>query len=105
MRVLGFGRNSDGEFQIIVEQPFIQVEKMQDEDIKTYAEKLGYRIVNPKNWTYATPTVYLSDMHDENVIRSNKGNVFVIDCDIRINIPELKAGGIRRLTNEIDIIG
>lgn len=105
MRVLGFGRNSDGEFQIIVEQPFIQGEKMQDEDIKIYAEKLGYRIVNPKNWTYATPTVYLSDMHDENVIRSDKGNVFVIDCDIRINIPELKAGGIRRLTNEIDIIG
>lgn len=30
----------------------------------------------------ATPTIYLSDMHDENVIRSDKGNVFVVDCDI-----------------------
>lgn len=53
----------------------------------------------------ATPAIYLSDMHDENVIRSDKGNVFVVDCDIRINIPELNAGGIRKLTNEIEFIG
>ena len=104
MRVLGFGRDSDGAFQIIVEQPFIQGEKMQHEEIKDYAEKLGYKIINPKNWTYATPEIYLSDMHDENVIRSSKGNIFVIDCDIRINVPELKAGGTRKLTNEIDFV-
>ena len=41
-----------------------------------------------------------SDMHDENVIRSDSGNVFVIDCDIRINTPELKCGGVRNLSTQ-----
>ena len=44
----------------------------------------------------------LSDMHDENVIRSQSGNIIVIDCDIRINTPELKCGGTRILTTEIE---
>lgn len=58
---------------------------------------------NPRNWTYATPDIYLSDIHDENIIRSISGNIFVIDCDIRINIPELKADGIRHLTTEVEV--
>lgn len=43
-----------------------------------------------------------STLHDENVIRSPRGNIFVIDCDIGINIPELRCGGIRTLTTEIE---
>ena len=41
-------------------------------------------------------------MHDENLIRSGGGNVFVIDCDIRINTPELNNGGKRILTTEVE---
>lgn len=101
MTVLGFGRNGKGAFQIVVEQPFIQGGMMADGEIEQYVHALGFRLVNPKNWTYATEEIYLSDMHDENVLRSAKGNVFVIDCDIRINTPELKAGGTRKLVTHI----
>lgn len=59
---------------------------------------------NPRNWTYATPEIYLSDMHDENIIKSREGNIFVVDCDIRINTPELRAGGTRTLTTEVEIL-
>ena len=52
-------------------------------------------------WTYATPDIYLSDMHDENVIRSAAGSIFVVDCDIRINTPELRNGGTRQLTTDV----
>lgn len=48
------------------------------------------------------PEIYLSDMHDENVIKSDAGTFFVVDCDIRINTPELKHGGIRNLTTEVE---
>ncbi len=75
---------------------------MEDAEIQTFAEKMGFTLMNPRNWTYATPEIYLSDLHDENVIRSANGNVFVVDCDIRINTPELKQGGIRQLTTEIE---
>ena len=89
-------------FNITVEQPFIQGYRMDDKEIAEYTTKLGYKLINPKNWTFATERIYLSDMHDENVIRSNKGNVFVVDCDIRINTPELRIGGTQILTNEIE---
>ncbi|MGM9700625.1 MAG: hypothetical protein ACI3YX_04270 [Prevotella sp.] len=43
-------------------------------------------------------------MHDENVLRSSNGNVFVVDCDIRINTPELLQDGIRVLNHEVHIM-
>lgn len=89
-------------FDIIVEQPFIQGSRMNDNEIAEYAVNLGYKLINSKNWTFATERIYLSDMHDENVIRSPKGNVFVVDCDIRINTPDLRVGGTQILTNEIE---
>ena len=66
--------------------------------------KMGFELRNPRNWTYATPDIYLSDLHDENVILSREGNVFVVDCDIRINTPQLRAGGTRTLTTEVDFL-
>ncbi len=104
MIVLGFGRNSDGDFMVIATQTFFQGERMSEEEIRAYTESLGFKLVNPRNWTYSTPDVYLSDMHDENVIRDKDGVVYVIDCDIRINTPELRAGGTRELTNEVEIL-
>lgn len=102
LTVLGFGRDSNNEFKIIVEQPFIKGERISDDEIAVYMEKMGFKLCNPRNWTFATPEIYLSDMHDENVIRSQSGNIFVIDCDIRINTPELKCGGIRTLTTILE---
>ena len=75
---------------------------MSDEEIATYMQCMGFELRNPRNWTYATPEIYLSNIHDENVIRSESGNVFVVDCDIRINTPELNSGGTRLLTREVE---
>lgn len=77
---------------------------MSDAEIRTFAEKMGFELRNPRNWTYATPEIYLSDMHDENIIKSREGNIFVVDCDIRINTSELRAGGTRTLTTEVEIL-
>lgn len=101
--VLGFGRNSDREFVIVGEQPFIQGRQMSDDAIADFAKHMGFRSINPKNWTFATKDIYLSDMHDENVLESSEGHVCVIDCDIRINTPELRACGTRISTTEVDI--
>ena len=66
--------------------------------------KMGFDLINPRNWTYSTQEIYLSDMHDENVLRSSSGTVFVVDCDIRINTPQLRAGGTRTLTTDVEIL-
>ena len=105
LTVLGFGRNQKGEFKIICEQPFIGGSHVSDEEIAEYMRRMGFELKNPHNWTYATPDIYLSDMHDENVIRSNRTHtIFVIDCDIRINTPELRQGGTRTLTNAVEFV-
>jgi len=104
LKVLGFGRTSEGDFQVIVEQAHIQGEQMADEEIQQFAKKIGFKLRNPRNWTYTTPEIYLSDLHDENVIKSVNGNIFVIDCDIRLNTPDLKLDGVRELTTEVEFI-
>ena len=101
LTVLGFGRNETGEFKIICEQPFIGGSHVSDEEIAKYMQRMGFKLKNPRNWTYATPEIYLSDMHDENVIRSETGAICVVDCDIRINTPELRENGTRQLTTEV----
>ena len=98
--VLGFGK-ADEEFKIIVEQAFVKGTHVPDSEISTFAQNMDFKQINPKNWTYATPEIYLSDLHDENVIHSEEGNIFVVDCDIRINTPELRCGGVRELTTEV----
>ena len=104
MNVLGFGRNTNNDFMVIVEQPFIHGKMMADSEIATFVEQMGFKSINPKNWTFANKDIYLSDMHDENILRTPNGHVCVIDCDIRINIPELRTGGTRKLINEVEII-
>ncbi len=101
LTVIGFGRDSQGEFKIIAEQPFIEGQPVNDVEIADFMQKMGFELKNPRNWTYATPDIYLSDMHDENIIRSTAGSIFVIDCDIRINTPELRNGGTRKLTTNV----
>lgn len=101
MKVLGFGRNTNGEFKIIVEQPFIKGMHISEGEIGNFMISMGFELRNPRNWTYVTPEIYLSDMHDENVLRSAAGTIFVVDCDIRINTPELRQGGNRILTTEV----
>ena len=75
---------------------------MTDEEIADYMKRMGFTLINPRNWTYATPDIYLSDMHDENIIQSSNRAVFVVDCDIRINTPELRCGGTRILSTEVE---
>ena len=102
LTILGFGRDKRGDFKIIAEQPYIEGLPVSDNEIADYMHQMGFVLKNPRNWTYTTPDIYLSDMHDENVIRSKKsGTLFVVDCDIRINTPELRQGGSRALSTEV----
>jgi hypothetical protein len=104
LTVLGFGRDKNHDFKIIAEQPFIEGLPVDDNEIVDFMRQMGFELKNPRNWTYATPEIYLSDLHDENVIKSKTGTIFVVDCDIRINTPELRQGGIRALTNEVKFL-
>ena len=87
----------------MVEQPFVEGVHATDRQIETYMKHMGFELRNARSWTYATPEIYLSDMHDENVLQTTDGTIVVVDCDIRINVPELKQGGVRTLSTEVEI--
>lgn len=102
--VLGFGEDKDGRFKIMVEQPFIQGFPVSQEEINNYMASMGFKLKDSRSWTYYTPEIYLSDMHDENVLKSSSGTFFVIDCDIRINSPILKSNGTRLLNTDVELL-
>ena len=85
LTVLAFGRNSDGAFQVIVEQPFIQGSKLSESEIGDYASNMGFALKSAYSWTYLIPGIYISDLHDENVLRTKGGNIAVIDAELRLN--------------------
>ena len=97
MQLLGFGRNSFGEFCAIYKQPFImgqrptqkQIEDFLKEitegDIKSYSMEGG--------WNYKNSSFLFDDFHEENVIVDKDGRLQVIDSDIRFNTVELGLGG------------
>ena len=88
----------------MVEQPFIQGFPISQEEINTYMASMGFKLQDSRSWTYYTPEIYLSDMHDENVLKSSSGTVFVVDCDIRINSPILKSNGTRLLNTDVELL-
>ena len=43
-------------------------------------------------------------MQIKDVLESPMGNIFVVDCDVRINTPKLKCKGVRSIVNEVEIL-
>ena len=102
MKITGFGRNSLGEFQFIVEQPFIQGGHVSYSEICEYMTKAGFSKTNQdRGNTYITKYLYASDLHDENVLKTANGNLIVIDADVRWNTAELFRGGEYVIDNSI----
>ena len=100
LKVIGFGRNSNGEFQFLVEQPFIQGEPATQEEIDKFITKAGFeKSKKDKGNTFISDDLYLSDLHDENVIKTPKGNLVVIDADLRLNTPDFNRNGKYKINN------
>lgn len=102
LEIKGFGRNSKGKFQFIVEQPFIQGEPATQEEIDKFITKIGFsKSEKDRGNTFLSDDLYLSDLHDENVIKTPQGDLVVIDADLRLNTPDLNRGGKYKVNNSI----
>lgn len=95
IKVLGFGRNSNGDFQVIVEQPFIKGEKLTPSEIKNHLESIGFK--EDENGNFSNDDTIIEDVHTGNAIKTPEGNIVVIDPIMRLNTPEQGYGGKRRI--------
>lgn len=93
LSILGFGRNKDGLFQILVQQPFVQGERPSDVQLASLMSDLKCNPYHGSKTDYMVPTIYIGDIHDENVILTAEGNLRVIDGEFRLNTPGLTGNG------------
>lgn len=100
LRVIGFGRNANGDFQVIVEQPFVQGEKLTKSEIDSYLIKLGF--TENENGHFSNNDTIIEDVHTGNAIKTLDGNIVVIDPIMRLNTPEQGYGGTRKVGNGIN---
>ena len=95
MDVLGFAKNEFGEFCIIYTQPFVEGTKPTRQQIEEHIGQIGRGvdryILDGTN--YKNDYILFDDLHKENVILDTKGNLRVIDSDLKFNTPELGLGG------------
>lgn len=89
MHVIGFSRDSDGLFRIILTQPYIRCLRLATkEEIDLLANKKGFR----DNWSgqgvnYISERIALEDMHPANVfIDAVTSQPICIDCIVKFRL-------------------
>jgi len=98
LNVKGFTRDDDGTFYIVAEQPFIIGEHVGLSEIRQYMSHLGF--AQQRN-IYTNGCLYVTDLHDQNVIKTDCGTLIVIDADIRLNTPEVNKNGRYKIIDQI----
>lgn len=90
MRVIGFTRDADGLFRIILTQPYIECSRLATEDeINTMVSNKGFHNANSEtSKTYISDHIRLEDMHPANVfVESKTLKPICIDCIVKFFRP------------------
>lgn len=96
MRVIGFGRDEEGQFGVLIEQPYIEGTVVPEEERATFMYRLGFSDAGEDfgmHLNYKTDNLYIGDVNEYNVFKHTNGAIFVFDCDCRLNVPTLGCGG------------
>lgn len=94
MELLGLGRNDEGEFCIVIRQPFVEGSFLEAEEVHMDILDDFRMITTPEGRKeFATDNLLLGDLHDRNVLRTPEGRLAVIDCNTWLNTPERGRGG------------
>ena len=95
LKVIGFGRDEEGSFGILVEQPYVEGEAVSEEERLDFMSKMGFSEAGfdyGMHLNYKTDYLYIGDLNDYNVLKGESG-IHVFDCDCRLNVPTLGFGG------------
>ena len=96
MRVIGFGRDEDNNFGVLIEQPYIEGMPVSEDERADFMYKMGFEDAGEDygmHLNYKTDTLYVGDLNDYNLLKHENGSIFVFDCDCRLNVPSLGCGG------------
>lgn len=91
MRVIGFVRDEDGSFGVLIEQPYIEGVAVSEEERAEFMHRMGFDDVDADfgmHLNYKTDNLYIGDLNEFNVLKGENG-IHVFDCDCRLNVPTL----------------
>ena len=95
MTTIGFGRGKDKNLSVIVKQPYVRGLCTHPKDTAKMVTDAGFHVIDGVRipYTFFTEEFCLGDLHERNVLTTECGEIQVIDCDVRLNTPELGYGG------------
>lgn len=97
---------NDGELQPIISQPHVRATRGAGQvDVEKLMKSLGYSRIEGTEHDYINRQtgIRVEDMHDENVLMDDDGNIFVVDPVIYLD-DEGKSGRIASGTNIEDVL-
>lgn len=95
MKVIGYGRNDDKQFVVVVEQPYCAGTVVSEQERRDFMYAMGFEDAGADygmHLNYKNSSLYIGDLNDYNVIKGESG-IHVIDADCRFNTPTLGCGG------------
>ena len=96
MRVLGFGRDEEGVFGILIEQPYIEGVVVTESERAEFMHRMGFADAGEDfgmHLNFKTDNLYIGDLNEYNLFKHENGAIFVFDCDCRLNVPSLGCEG------------
>ena len=96
MSVIGFGRDEEGCFGILIEQPYIEGRVVSENERIDFMHNMGFEDAGEDfgmHLNYKTDYLYIGDLNEFNLLKHANGGIFVFDCDCRLNVPSLGFGG------------
>ncbi len=96
LKVFGFGRDEEGVFGILVEQPYIEGVVVSELERAEFMYKMGFEDAGEDygmKLNYKTDDLYIGDLNEYNLLKHPNGSIHVLDADCRLNVPTLGCGG------------
>lgn len=82
--IVGYGE-IDGNFVTILRQPVVDIERpLTEQERVDYMRSLGFEPMNKENTTFTNGNLVVSDLQRGNIVFSKKGNIAVLDADVKL---------------------
>lgn len=96
LTILGFGTNKDGDFNVILQQDYIEYEReATEEEIQTITDSMNLEKRENRTNGYKNEDILLADLAPRNVVVLASGELMVLDPIMHMNTPIWNEGGTR----------
>lgn len=103
--IVGYGRDSKGNFKAVLEQPFVHGTDPTDSEIETFMSENGFERITEggdksNDYINKTEGLIVEDLHRGNIIKTESGKLIVIDPIVSLDTEEKGFEGTREINKQ-----